>query len=255
MFFILSKILYYAIMPAVWLVGIGLWAVFTPRQTTRKKLCYWWLALLFIFTNEFLVNEMLLWWERPATPLTELHGNYDVAVVLTGMANSIAEPKDRVHLTQAADRIMHTVWLYRQGRVRHILISGGSGSLVAHEAEALQLRELLTQTCLVPDSVITLDTLSRNTRENALFSAKILQNKFPNQKYLLVTSAFHMRRSEGCFRKVGVDFTPFSTDIRAVPRRFTPDAWLVPSENALGKWHTIIHEITGYLTYKIVGYC
>lgn len=253
MFFVLSKILYYVVMPATWLVGLALWASFTKKEKRRKQIIYFLAAILLIFSNKFIANEAMHAWERKGTPLTELQGNFDVAIVLTGLTNSLAEPKDRVHLTTAADRIMHTVWLYRLGRVKNILVSGGSGSLMPKEAEANRLRELLL-ICQVPDSCITLDTASRNTRENALFSAEILKQKFPNQRYLLVTSAFHLPRAEGCFTKVGINFTPFATDIRSYPRYYSIDVLFIPSEEALQKWRTLIHEIVGYYTYKIVSY-
>jgi uncharacterized SAM-binding protein YcdF (DUF218 family) len=254
MFFVLSKTLYYLVMPAVWLLAVALWAVFTRSAARRKKLCIISLLLFFILGNEFLVNEVVALWERKGVPLENLSKEpYDVAIVLTGMTNPLAEPKDRVHLTMAADRIMHTVWLYREGRIKNILITGGSGSLLQEEPESIRLRKLLN-ICQVPDSIITIETASRNTRENALFSAEILNKKFPKQRYLLITSAFHSRRAEGCFAKAGVAFTPFPADFRSVPRSYTIDRILLPSENAFARWKNIIHEMVGYYTYKLMGY-
>lgn len=210
--------------------------------------------MLLVFGNSFLINELLSLWEIPATPLSEINQTYDVAIVLTGITSIDQKPRDRVYFNRGADRLMHALQLYKIGKVKHILISGGSGNIVgSKESEAEELAEVLKM-CGVPGKDITVENKSRNTRENALFSAQVLGEKFPNQSYLLITSAFHMRRAEGCFQKAGVPVTTFTTDFYSAPRKFTPDRLLIPSEGALGKWYLLCHEILGFLTYKLIGY-
>ena len=58
----------------------------------------------------------------------------------------------------------------------------------------------------IPAADILIESESNNTRENAVFTQKLLTQKMPAAKCLLITSAFHMRRSIGCFNKVGMQF-------------------------------------------------
>jgi uncharacterized SAM-binding protein YcdF (DUF218 family) len=255
MFFILSKTLYYLMMPLTWVLGIFLFALFTGSQCRRKRLLTAGIVLVWVLGNSFLVNEALLRWEIPPVPVARIQQPYDVAIVLTGITNSTKQPRDRTYFEKGADRIMHTLQLYKAGKVKKILITGGSASLSGQkQTEAGELATFLRMAG-VPDQDVILEVQARNTRENALFSAPILKKRFPGQRYLLVTSAFHMRRAEGCFLKAGIQVDGFSTDFYTYQRSFTPDKWLLPSEGAFGKWGTLIHEMVGYLVYKVTGYC
>jgi hypothetical protein len=131
-FFLLSKLLYYVLMPAVWLVGLLL-AALLARQPRRQRQ---WLqaaaVLALVGTNLALSNEALRAWELAPVRLGALPASADAAVLLTGIAQD-RRPKDRVYLGPGADRLTHTLWLWRAGRVRRIIISGGSGSVLEPE--------------------------------------------------------------------------------------------------------------------------
>ncbi len=241
-------------MPLIWIAGCLLIALFTRSDKRRRKFLLAGVMLIALFGNNFLANEAFIWWEVPVTPLKTLRQDYDVAIILTGVTDTERKPQDRVYFQRGADRVMHPLQLFKMGKVKHFLISGGSGRLVGtKESESEELAQVLRM-CGVPDSCITIENRSRNTHENALFSAEILTRQFPKQSYLLVTSAFHMRRAEGCFKKAGIPVTLFSTDFYSHPRKITPDAWLIPSEGAIGKWSVIWHEWIGYLMYWLMGY-
>ncbi len=253
MFFVLSKTAFYLLMPMTWIVGLLVFATVTKNEKWRKLSLKTVLILLLVFGNNFLVNYAINWWEIPATPIARLPQRYDVAVILTGVTDTERKPNDRVYFHKGADRVLHPLQLFKMGWVKHILISGGSGNLIgSKESEAEEIAYIL-KIAGVPDSCITLENKSRNTHENASFSGNILKKKFPRKSYLLVTSAFHMRRAEACFRQAGVPVTVFSTDFYSHPPKFTPDQFF-PTEGALGKWSTIWHEWIGYITYRLMGY-
>jgi uncharacterized SAM-binding protein YcdF (DUF218 family) len=178
---------------------------------------------------------------------------YEVGIVLGGITSD-KEPRDRVHTSGAADRILHAVQLYREGKIKKILVSGGSGKILQDSVvEAVLLRRLLLHS-QVPEEDILLEDQSRNTHENAAFSSRILQAKYPGQKQLLITSAFHMRRALACFEKVGQPVDPFCVDFRGEEYKFTPDVLVIPNSGAIGHWETFIREILGMIAYKVAGY-
>lgn len=250
MFFILSKLLSFIVMPVTLIVLAFLLSWLYKKY--RHFFLLTGLALLFLFTNPFLGNVLIRWWEVSPTLLSDLPA-YHIGIVLGGITSD-KEPRDRVHVTGAADRILHALHLYREGKIDKILISGGSGKILKDdipEAVLLQKILLLSQ---IPEQDIMIETSSRNTRENALFSAAILEEEYPAQKYLLITSAFHMRRARACFEKVGLTVDTYSVDMRGNETEYTPDVLLIPNTAAIGTWEVMIKEWLGMLAYKISGY-
>ncbi|MGB4399127.1 MAG: YdcF family protein, partial [Daejeonella sp.] len=110
---------------------------------------------------------------------------------------------DRVFFGKGADRVVHAIQLYKAGKIKRIIISGGSGALVGKKVpEAEHLKKVFLFSG-VPDSVLYIESESRNTVENARFSKRLIDSLQLQPKFLLVTSAFHMPRAMGCFQKAG----------------------------------------------------
>ncbi|WP_223808839.1 YdcF family protein [Rufibacter hautae] len=211
------------------------------------------LVLLLFFTNPFLSNEAWLAWE-PESVLMKDVPVYDAGIVLTGVTEVNKSPHDRVHYQEGAERILDAIQLYKMGKLKKILISGGSGAIKDVErTEASNLQ----QTALyagVPAGDILVEERSRNTHENARFTKELLQNQPQLKKFLLITSAFHMRRAKGCFEKVGLKTDTFPVDFQTHDRSFHLDDLLVPDPEALQQWSKLIHEWVGYVTYKLLDY-
>ncbi len=254
MFFILSKTIHFLLMPLLWVLLLLILAVFL-KSVKWKRISLWTaLGLLLLFSNPFLANEAFRAWEISAVPI-ENTNHHDVAVILTGVTSYREDISDRVHTSKGADRFLHPLQLYRMGKVDKFLITGGSGRILSSSVpEAEQIEKILLMAG-VPEEDIFTEANSRNTRENAVNTAQVLEHHPEWKKLLLVTSAFHMRRSEACFKKVGVKAVPFSTDFYSNERRFTPDESIIPSIHALQNWHMLLHEVTGYIIYKVLGYC
>lgn len=252
MFFLLSKVLDFALLPTVWLLALLGLALLARHPRRRRQWLVAATVLLVIATNPLVANELLLAWELPPVPLAALPRRADAAVLLTGITQVHKSPHDRVYLGAGADRLTSALWLYRAGRVRCIIVSGGSGAVQATaHTEADDLTTLL-RLAGVPNSAIIREENSRNTRENALFTKQLLA---PGQDTLiLVTSAFHQRRALGCFAQVGLHPIAFPAGYRSADRRLAPDAWLVPSPEALASFSLLTHEVVGWLLYKALGY-
>lgn len=207
------------------------------------------------FTNPLIISLVLRWWEVAPVPYAEIGRPYPIAVVLTGMADLERLPADRLHFTSSVDRINHTIELYKKGLAKEILISGGSGSVLKPELkEAPRLKDYAIAAG-VPPQVITVEDNSRNTYENAKFSMDVLkQNGYDKDTFLLVTSAFHMRRAAACFEKENARFVCFSTGYISKPMNWTPHELIVPSLDAMSKWHLLVHEWIGLIAYTLAGY-
>ncbi|OPZ97569.1 MAG: hypothetical protein BWY70_01456 [Bacteroidetes bacterium ADurb.Bin408] len=150
---------------------------------------------------------------------------------------------------------MQAVYLYRENRIKKILISGGSGSLIFRDMrEAVFLNDFLVNTLKIPQEDILTDTVSDNTYQNAVESARIIKEHFTNPKVMLITSAFHMRRSKMCFKKQGLNVIMYSTDLTTGPRRYQFEHLFMPSMQSLVQWNKFFHEIIGIVMYKIMGY-
>jgi uncharacterized SAM-binding protein YcdF (DUF218 family) len=104
----------------------------------------------------------------------------------------------------------------------------------------------------VDPSVLILQEDSRTTYEDAVYTAKMLKER-DIASFFLVTSAFHMSRAVGCFRKAGLDPIPYPVDFRATPREpFSPG--FTPTLGSLSTSTMALHEYIGYGVYRALGY-
>jgi len=255
LFFLLSKTLDFVLLPAVWLVALLLGAlVARPGGRAQRRWLRAAALLVLLGTNNALVNEALLAWERPPVALAAV-APADAVVLLTGITSGSKSPHDRVYLQHGADRLTNALWLYRAGRARRIVITGGSGAVLSvANTEAKDLATLL-RLAAVPAADILLEERSRNTRENAKFTKELLAKHPAIKSLVLVTSAFHQRRALGCFARVGLHPQPFPADFYSRNRSWAPDYWLVPDIDALSRWSLLLHEMAGYVVYTVAGYC
>ena len=253
MFFILSKILAFVITPLVWIITLLLFAVFSKDEKRKKKCLRWALGLTLLFSNSFIFDEAVRQWELPATAYADVKP-HDVGIVLGGMSSYDPE-LERAQFYRGVDRLVQGVELYRRGLIKKILFTGGSGSILHPELKEGNYINRYLLVMGVPKEDFIIESESQNTRENALYTKAIIDKQNIKGSYLLVTSAFHMRRSIGCFNKAGLTVDHFSTDRYAGPRKFDFDHLLIPNVSAFNDWNNLIHEVVGFITYKIMGYC
>ena len=193
-------------------------------------------------------------WETSPVKVSDLNDDYDIAVLLGGAMRYYNSTTERLVYGSSVDRMLASAELYHNNKVRKILISGGSGSMVYKDAkEAPLLAEALLDAGVAKDDLI-LETNSRNTHENAIESARILKENYPGARVVLVTSAYHMRRSMGCFKKQGIEAIPFPCDQQSGKQAYTPDKIIIPGAVNLVAWEKLFHEWLGVVVYKITGY-
>lgn len=254
MFFILSKILAFLIAPYTWLFFGLLFLLKKLWYTPYKKWILGFTIYTYVISNSFLVDEIVRSWEFTDNDVYLKNTKYDLAIVLGGMGR-IDERQHKFDFGQSGDRLFQTLELYYKKRVNKILISGGSGSISKpNHREAIYIKKYL-ETILIPDSNIIIENKSKNTYENAVFSKQILDSLQFNGSILLVTSSYHMKRSLAIFEKAGYkNITPYVTNKITGIRKFEFDYCFIPNIEAVFSLNLILHEMIGYITYKIQGY-
>jgi len=255
MFFILSKLLAFLLRPVNWIFFLLLGSLFFKKEKRKKRLLISAVTLFFFFSNAFIFNLVIRWWEKETPEVFYQTDNYDVAVLLGGYSDMNVKAKgDLHHLSGSGNRFHHALQLYQTGKFKKWLLSGGSGRLLdQEEKEAGLVHELLIRLG-VDEKDILVEDQSRNTRENALFSKKILEQQNLGNNYLLITSAWHMPRARACFEKVGLQVTPYCTDYKGKKIEFRPEPILLPNAGTLNDWDFLIKEWVGYLVYWMKAY-
>ncbi len=253
MFFILSKALLFLITPIFWLVIAISGAIFLKNELWKKRTKWISIGLFLFFSNSVIFSLFCGVWEVPGTKTSEIQ-QHDVAIVLGGMSDYNSD-LDELTIYRQADRIFQAITLYRTGKVKKILISGDSGYITdrgLHEAK--QMKSILVKWGFPSEDILT-EEASKNTHENAVESVKLLKKHKELNSYLLVTSGTHMKRSLACFKKEGINCTPFSTDLLTNQTgSFHWDQYFIPSMDNFSYWNKLIKEVVGYIAYSMVGY-
>jgi uncharacterized SAM-binding protein YcdF (DUF218 family) len=255
-FFFLSKTLGFMLLPANFLIGAGvLGAVLLATRWVflGRRLLIAAVVLLAICGFSPLGNWLLYPLEQRFPPWDAARGVPDGIIVLGGSIDpELSVAHGRAALTNAADRLIAAAALARRYPNARIVFSGGNANLVsddtAKEADyALSVFESLG----IPRERLTMERRSRNTQENAEFS-KVLVHPKDGERWLLVTSAYHMPRSVGLFRKAGFAVEPYPVDWRVGEAwdllKFTPVA-----VDGLERTDIAMREWIGLTAYRASG--
>ncbi|MEZ4961319.1 MAG: YdcF family protein [Saprospiraceae bacterium] len=255
MFFIVSKVLYFAIQPLNWVLALMLYSLFAKKKSRKRKALVAAIVLGFLFTNRFLYNQVIKLWELKTITADQITEPYDIGILLGGYSNGNILPRhDRQNFSHRAARFLNAYELYKMGKVKKLLLTGGSGDLLQDQPSEAQDMKGFFARIGVPAEDIIIEPDSRNTYENADFTKKILEERYPGASCLLITSAFHMRRSLGCFKKAGVACTPYSVDFITEKDRWAPENTIFPDRNGFYFWEILVKEWVGYLAYWAKGY-
>lgn len=197
---------------ARWAVGFGVLA------------CSW----LLLWSVPVVSHGLRSWLESAHQPVPMAALPMAQAIVVLGGAVRPPEQADGFpDLSEAADRVWHAARLYHAGKAPLLVLSGGSDPTVSATSEAAAMRVLLRELG-VPDEALLLEEASRNTRQNARFSAELLRAR-GIERILLVTSALHMARARLAFERAGLEVIPAPTDFDVMVQpagvlRVLPDA-------------------------------
>lgn len=228
-----------------------------PRfAAKRRKMALMILAIFYLTGHSVLINELCLLWE-PAplvvSDTTQLVPASKVCVILGGYSG-FDHTRNRVGFTEASERLFYPLQNIINHRIDTVILTGGSASIVMKKYyESNHIAKYL-KGYGVNGNRIFIDAKSRNTYENAVETKKILDTLKITEPVLLVTSAFHMRRSMGCYDKAGVKYIAYPVHyLGNATRDYNLEAWLIPSTGAMSTFQTLLREVVGMISYKITG--
>lgn len=174
------------------------------------------------------------------------------AIIVLGGATSsrIGAARGVTELNSAGDRMTAALVLARRYPDAPLIFSGGIGAIIAEgETEAVSAQRFFVEQGLDPSRLV-LEEEARNTAENAELSAGLVEGV--GGPALLVTSAFHMPRSVGLFRKAGVDVVPWPVDYRS-PGNLGFGIDLANPVLNLEATGIAMREWIGLLAYRLTG--
>ena len=184
----------------------------------------------------------------------------DAIVLLGGGMGSNTNVYPYAEMWNGADRVWHAARLYKAGKAP-LVIPTGQGE---RESTVPLLRDLG-----VPESAIVVEDEARNTEENARFVEKLINSRVEHvervdgkdveackPRVLLVTSAWHMRRSVLMYRKYApsLEIVPAAADYEATVQTGRPfsvkDLW--PDATMFFYNSYVLKEYIGYWGYRLL---
>jgi len=254
LFFVLSKTLGVMLLPTNFLIALGVAGalLMTRFAASGRRLLVTSVVLLAICGFSPLGNLLLYPLEQRFPPWDAAQGPPDGIIVLGGAIDAdVSVAHDMPVIRSAPDRMIAAAALARQYPHLRIVFSGGSSNLIANDAREADYATEVFEDLGIDKSRLTLERRSRNTYENAVFSKMVAAPK-AGERWLLVTSAFHMPRSIGLFRKVGFAVQAYPVDWRVGGRddlfSFTGFAGA-----GLGRTDTALREWVGLIAYRLTG--
>jgi len=250
--FAISKIFWALAAPGnflVLLLTVGTILLFTSRAVLgRRIVASATLALLAITLtpiSSLIALPLEDRFERPALP-----DHIDGIIMLGGAVNPpLALERGEPSVNEAAERVLAFADLIRRYPNAKPVFTGGSGRLFGQDLrEDSVVRDALRQTGIDP-ACVTFENESRNTWENALFSQRLASPK-PGETWILVTSALHMPRSVGIFRRIGWEVVPYPVDYRT--RRGARPYFRFEFDKQIETMHDAVREWIGLVSYRLM---
>lgn len=255
MFFAASKTIGYFLLPSNFLIGLGLLGavlLLTRFARAGRRLMVSSLVLLAICAYSPLANFLLYPLESRFPKWDSARGDPDGIIVLGGPIDADLSAAHGVPvLSGAADRLISAATLAQRYPGARVVYTGGSANLISNDAREADYAAALFQGLGIAKSRLIMERQSRNTKENAEFTRQIVMPK-RGERWLLVTSAYHMPRSVGLFRKAGFAVEAYPVD------------WKVGTKEDLFGYHLVANgglylvdiatrEWLGLLAYRISG--
>ncbi|MFC2149314.1 YdcF family protein [Candidatus Auribacterota bacterium] len=177
-------------------------------------------------------------------------------IVLTGSVYMKSSRPEQIELGDSAERIIEGILLAGKYPGAKLAIVGGSGSLIegCNLREADFLKKLAVDFGVGEDRIIT-ERDSRNTHEGAVELARTVPDS-QSGRWVLVTTAYHMPRSYGCYMKSGINVVPYPVDYKTILDKYNIVSFsaFIPKLSNLMLSQCVTHEWIGLIAYRLAGY-
>ena len=254
MSFYLSKILWLILNPYNFFIFINIITVFLYIYNFKKiSVSLFIINFLFLFTisifpiGNFLINKI----EKEYHFTTQVPDVLDGILVLGGATLPILFKEfNQVSVNGSAERLIESVKIIRKFEKSKIIFSGGSGVLDRSDLGHAEAAKFFYETVGVDTQKIIFENRSRNTYENILFTKSIV-DPTKNEKWLLITSASHMKRALLVGKKLGWNFIPYAVDFKTYKKiKFKPSFNLLSN---LVSFQQASHEWLGLISYYFMN--
>ena len=263
MFFWLSKTLGFFTVPSnivLVLTVMGLLLMATRYARAGRRLAVLGVVVLALAGLSPLGNALVLPLEQRFPSRVGLTDAPDGIIVLGGAIGPVlSQARGETALNEAAERVIVIAELARRFPRARIVYSGGNPSLIDRGPGEANFALPLFENFGIPRGRVEIEDKSLNTAENAAFTKALVEPK-PGERWLLVTSAHHMPRAVGCFRRVGFDVVAYPVDWRtrgAIDLMFpvaTVAAGLARTDVAIKEWvGLVVYWLTGKTTELLPG--
>jgi len=255
MFFVLSKVLVFLAVPSNIILGIGILGLILLLTRFRRsgvRLMVACLLLLLIVGLLPIGTALIAMLENRFPPGKEAGPPITGIIVLGGPIDSrMSARRGSLSITGEVERLIEGAALARRHPAARLVFTGGNNSLFGTDPPESFYAAQLFEQLGVPPARLVLEDKSRNTDENAVFTKRLVDPK-PGERWLLVTSAAHMPRAMGVFRKAGFAVEPYPVDWHTLP-----DGNLLHAPRYLlsgvGTLDAASHELVGLLIYRLTG--
>jgi uncharacterized SAM-binding protein YcdF (DUF218 family) len=204
------------------------------------------LAILYGTSIAPVANGLCLWLEKDyllgSLPET---GRLDVVVALGGGVTETGEAGETLMSQPSASRLLRAVQVFRESGAAHLLCAGKGGGRQTEAEVMTRAAERLG----VPRERLLLDPLSENTWRHAIEMDRRFSDK--NLRIGLVSSAYHLKRSETEFKKYFSNVSLFSSDFLYSHPKGPVLFAFIPNTGSLFKSAVALHEMTGLLWYRL----
>ncbi len=256
MLFSLSKIFGFFVQPSALLLIllVGGAALLTTRYRKTGERLVLVSAALFVLGGLLPLGVWLILPLEERFPRADLSGQYIHGIVVLGGVESarVSEGRNAHAINEAAERFTETAALARQFPDARIVFTGASiGLLTASSTGADAAKLILRDFGIEETNQLVIEKKARSTWENALYTKALVQPK-PGERWLLVTSAWHMPRAMGAFRAAGFDIEAWPVDYRTAGWSDALLPFDSPSEG-LRRLDLVTREWIGLVAYWVLG--
>jgi len=252
--FIASKLFAMLIQPLTWVAALLLLSLLVPRRAALGR------GLVLVALTLLL---LMGWLPLPEVLIRNLEGQYAEVppqadlrgfagmVVLGGSTEPgyVVQAHVQPLLNDAAERMTAPLAMLRKNPHLRVIYTGGEGDWLGSGPSEAERAQVFFTSVGLPTQHVEYESASRTTYENAVLSAR-LPGVDTTQRWLLVTSAYHMPRAMATFAKAGWSVTAYPVDFRTGSATPWTEYSLMEGTR---KWQLALHEMMGIVAYRLTG--